>query len=79
MVRREHRADAGHDHVEAVVGERQRLGVALDPVQLDPPLGGDPAADLEQLGRQVRGGDGRAEAAAGMAAFPVPAPTSSTR
>jgi hypothetical protein len=60
MVRREHRADARHDDVEGRVLERQVLGVGLRPLQREPLGFGDAAAGLEQLGREVAGGDVRA-------------------
>ena len=50
------------DHVEAVVVERQLLGVALDPFDLDAGLGGW-RARLEQLGGDVEAGDLAAGAA----------------
>ena len=59
VVGREHRADRRDHDVEGLVGEREVLGVALDPVELE---AGSPRAApsrLEQLGRQVeRGHDG---------------------
>ena len=53
VVRREHRADRGHDDVEGLVLERQVLGVGLDPLELEPLGLGRRAAGVEQLGRQV--------------------------
>ena len=55
-MRCEHRPDARHHDVEAVVGERHCFRVRLDPVQLGAALGGDGAAGLEELGRQVARG-----------------------
>ena len=53
MVGREHGAEGGDDAVEARVTERERLGVALDPFDVDARLGGMPARGLEQLRRHV--------------------------
>ena len=73
------RAERGEDAIEAVVLERQRLGVALDPLDLDARLGGAPARGLEELGGDVEADDLGAPCAARMATLPVPVPTSSTR
>ena len=57
MVRREHDADRGHDHVERLVRERQVLGVGLDPLELEALCLRDLTTGVEQLRRQVAGGD----------------------
>ena len=57
MVGGEHRAERGGDDVELAVAERQRLGVGLDPLELDSPRAGLAAARLEVLRREVRGHD----------------------
>jgi hypothetical protein len=59
-LRREHRADRGHDHVVGLVVERQVLCIGLNPLELQPLGLGAGAAGLEQLGRQVARGDLRA-------------------
>jgi hypothetical protein len=77
--RREHDADRGHDDVEGLVAERQMLGVCFDPLEVEPGGLGLLATGFEQLRRQVGSRDLRAaRSAAGSAAFPVPAATSST-
>ncbi len=57
MTRREHHPERREDDVEALVGERQRLGVPLDPVDRRPGFGGQPATRLEQLGGEVESDD----------------------
>ncbi len=57
VVGREHRAEDRRDGVEGAVGERQRLGVALDELDVEALGGGAPAAALEQ-GRHVVDADG---------------------
>jgi hypothetical protein len=57
VVGREHRAEGGDHAVEARVGERKLLGVALDPLDLDARVGGVPAGVLEQLRRHVEPDD----------------------
>jgi hypothetical protein len=61
------------------VGERQVLDIGLDPLRIDTPLSCDSPAGVEQLGGEVGGDDRGAVAAAGIAALPDPAATSSTR
>jgi hypothetical protein len=59
VIRREHGAE-GRDHaVEAFVGERQVLSVALDPLDVDGRLGGASPGVLEELGREVQADDFR--------------------
>jgi hypothetical protein len=53
VVRREHHADRREHDVERAVGERQRLGVGLAPLELGAGLGRDAPPDVEQLGREV--------------------------
>ena len=69
----EHRAEDGRDRVEGRVGERQRLGVSLEELDVEPFRGRALAAALEQrrhvvdadhVGAEARGGD-RGVAAAG--------------
>ena len=79
VVRREHHADAGHHHAEPVVAVVQGLGVRLLP------------HDVQRRRRRVCGPPSSSSGvrslattdaprlAAGMAALPVPAATSSTR
>ena len=71
-------AERREDAVEAAVLERQVLGVALDPVDLDAGRGGALAAAVEQLRGEVERRDAGAERAARSAALPVPAAMSST-
>ena len=71
-------AERREHHVEAAVLERQVLGVALDPVDLDAGGGGALASAVEQLGREVEAGHARAELAARIATLPVPVARSST-
>ena len=59
VARGEDAAKGRHHDVERVVGERQIRGVALDPLDLDPGLGGAAAARLEELRGDVGGGDPR--------------------
>ena len=80
VVRREHRPDAGQHDVEARVGERQRLGIGLDPLQPDTRA----AAAIRRPASNSSGVRSEATteapvAAAGIAALPDPAATSSTR
>ena len=58
--RRELHAEDRGDDVEAIVGERQRLGVALDPLDREAALLGAVARHVEQLVDQVEAGHGRA-------------------
>jgi hypothetical protein len=53
----EHRPDRRHDDVERVIREGQPLGVSLDPFQLDAGRFGSLSARLEQLRREIAGGD----------------------
>ena len=59
LVRHEHAAEHREDDVEAAVVEGQLLGVALDPLDLDPRLGGSGLAGLEQRRREVDAGHPR--------------------
>ena len=59
MPRRELHAEHGEHRVEALVRERQRLGVALDPVDLDAGLAGPLGADVQQPGDEVEPGHPR--------------------
>ena len=79
VVRREHDADAGHDGVELAVGERQRLGVGLPPVQPRPPPRGLPRPASSSSGVRSQATTLAPASAAGIAALPDPAATSSTR
>ena len=74
VVGREHRAEDGRDGVERRVGERQRLGVALEQLDVEALGGGALAAALEQRRHVVDadrgaavpgGGDGGVAAAGG--------------
>jgi hypothetical protein len=56
VARRELHADDGDEHVERVVREGHRLGVALDEAHGDAGFLGAGTADLEQLGNEVQGG-----------------------
>jgi hypothetical protein len=58
VMRCEHHADRGHDDVEVLVGERQVLGVALDPLELQPHRLGALLAGLEQTRCQITRDDG---------------------
>ena len=55
MVRGEHDPQAGHDDIELVVTERERLGVGLPPLQLNALPGGLPLPGGQQFGGQVTG------------------------
>jgi hypothetical protein len=57
MAGRELDAERRQDAVEALVVERQVLGVALDPVDDDVMPGGAVARRVEQLGREVEPDD----------------------
>jgi hypothetical protein len=57
MVGREDRADRGGHHVELAVGERQRLGVGVHPLELHASCVRLAAARLEVLRREVRRDD----------------------
>ena len=80
VVRREHRADRGHDDVERLVLERQLLGVGLHPLELEP-LGLRAARGRPRAARASGRWPSRCApaCAAGIAALPVPEATSSTR
>jgi len=54
VIRREHGAERRDHAVEAFVGERQVLSVALDPLDVDTGLGRATPGVLEELGRDVR-------------------------
>ena len=56
MPGREHASEGGEHDVEACVGAGQLLGVALDPVQLDPGVGSRLPTGLEQLRCEVEPG-----------------------
>ena len=73
----EHQAELAHDGVEAAVGERQRLGAALAPVdaRLGPPRDREHAALRSS---PTTAPDGRSRRAA-RASTPVPQATSRTR
>jgi hypothetical protein len=62
MARREHVPEGREDAVEAVVGERKLLGVALDPLDLDPCGLGPGATGLKQFRRRVKASDMSARA-----------------
>ena len=57
MIGGEHRAERGGDDVERPVVERERLGVGLDPLELDPAGARFTTARLEVLRREVGGND----------------------
>ena len=59
MIRREHGAERRDHAVEAFVGERHVLSVALDPLDLDAGLGRATPGVLEELGRDVQADDVR--------------------
>ena len=65
VMRSEHHADAGEDRVERAVGERQRLGVGLAPVDLDTALRGRATPGVEELRGEVGGDDVRASLRSG--------------
>ena len=75
----ERRPERRQHAVEAVVLVGQRLGVALDPVDLDPGLAGTAARGFEQLGGDVEADDVGARRRGADRALPVPVATSSTR
>ena len=60
MVRCEHRTDRRHDDVERGIVERQVLGVAFDPFELDALGLRSPTTSLEQFRREIAGGYARA-------------------
>jgi hypothetical protein len=74
VARGELRTERGQHEVEVPVGEGQRLGVPLDPLGVDPRVGGASARHLEHLrgevesrhpGARLRGGDGSVAGAGG--------------
>ena len=65
MIRSEHGAERRDDSVEALVRERQVLGVALDPLDIDAGLGGATSRMLEELRRDVQADDLRTAACRG--------------
>ena len=60
LVGREDRAERGRHDVELAGGERERLRVRLDPLELDAVRGGLAPAGGEVLGREVARDDVRA-------------------
>ena len=79
VIRCEHRPEARRDGVEIGIGERQRLGVRLDPAELDAAPGRLVASGDEVLRRQVGATTSAPRSAARIATLPVPAATSRTR
>ena len=78
MVGREHGAERGRDDVELAVGERERLRVGDDPLDVDAPLAclRSPAARLSGVRSEAT--TFAPASAARIATLPVPAATSST-
>ena len=65
VVRREHRPEHGEHGVERLVGERERLGVTLHELDLEPLCRGAFASSLEQGRDVVDSDDVRAETSCG--------------
>src|SRR5690625_3289771 len=72
MVRGEHDADAGDDGVEGPVRVGEGFGVGLLPAEPGAAPGGELAADGEELGGEVRGGDLRTGEGRGDGGVPGP-------
>ena len=71
LIRREHAAEDGADHVEAAVVERQRLGVALHEVRVQALRIGAPSRALEQGGHVVEPDDGAPASSRGEGGIPA--------
>ncbi len=79
MIGGEHRAERRRDDVELAVAERQRLGVGLDPLELDASRAASRRPASKFSGVRSEATTSAPASAARIATFPVPAATSSTR
>ena len=79
MARREDRAEGRQDDVERRVLERQRLGVGLDPLQLQPRSRAAASPTASSSGVRSEATTSPPASAAGIDVAPEPAATSSTR